>query len=86
MNKKDAYAILGLLLTNSDYYSHDIKVPDFSTDRWCLINVLDYLKSLDLGYIFVKDILEGFYYCFYHKTIGYNSEPLPKEYNKKEGK
>lgn len=95
MNEKDSLAILGVLLSGSSmvfYEGTEIKVSSASfftevlpSNPWLVGNVLDYLKTIKLSYSFVRDILNDEYgSVFYHIEWGYNSDPLPKEYNKKD--
>lgn len=95
MNEKDSLAILGILLSGSSmvfYEGTKIKVSSasfftevLSSNPWLAGNVFDYLKTIKLSYSFVRDILNDEYgSVFYHIEWGYNSVPLPKEYNKKD--
>lgn len=97
MNRKDSLAILGMLLADCNsmvfYEGQQIKtessVPSLieaiQVEPNLIYAILEYINNLKLSYKFIKDILNDNYgSVFYHFEWGYNSEPLPKKYNKKD--
>lgn len=93
MTEKNSLAILGLLHSNfgcgiyyvGEHHKTKNSIEELSDHPELDEIILDYLKSLKMSYSFAKDIITDDYgSCFYHKELGFNSQLLPKKYNKKD--